>query len=97
MNYRIPEGKEKGKEKEWVVQETKAENFSTFWNEVATQIPDAKRVLSKTESNRKTPKYSVIKMAKIKNFRATRENTGLKYKKNYIRITKDLPYEMVQK
>ena len=43
-----------------------AENFPNLKKEIDTQIQEAQRVPNKINPNRPTPRYIIIKMAKVK-------------------------------
>ena len=65
MHNRIPEGKEKEKGMENILEEIMAENFPNL-KELAIKKQEAQRATNKLNPNRPTPKHSMIKMAKVK-------------------------------
>ena len=59
-----------------------AENFSNLKKETNLQVQEAQRVPNKINPNRPTPRYIIIKMAKVKQriLKAAREKQRVTYK-----------------
>jgi len=80
----VPEGEEREKGTEKIVQEIIAENFPNMGKEPLTQIQEAQRVLYKINSRRNTPRHILIKLTKIKDkekiLKAAREKKQVTYK-----------------
>ena len=67
----VPEGEEREKGTEKIVEEIIAENFPNMGKEPLTQIQEVQRVPYKINPRRNTPRHVLIKLTKIKD----RENT----------------------
>ena len=65
-----------------------AENFPSLKKETDIQVQKAKRVQNRMNSKRPTPRYIIIKMAKVKEkiLKASREKQRVIYKGIPIRI-----------
>ena len=61
--YRSQKEKKKGSEKTF--EEITGENFPNMGKEIATQVQEAQRVPYRINPRRNTPRYIVIKLAKI--------------------------------
>ena len=74
----VPEGEEREKGPEKIFEEIIVENFPNTGKEIATQVQEAQRVPGRINRRRNTPRYIVIKLAKIKDkeklLKAAREN-----------------------
>ena len=60
----VPEGVEKGPEK--IFEEIIAKNFPNMGKEIVNQVQEAQRVPGRINPRKNTPRYTVIKMTKIK-------------------------------
>uniref|UniRef100_A0A8D1CJV5 L1 transposable element RRM domain-containing protein n=1 Tax=Sus scrofa TaxID=9823 RepID=A0A8D1CJV5_PIG len=61
----VPEGEEREKETEKILQEIIPENFPNMRKEPLTQIQEAQRVPDKINPRRNTPRHIIIKLTKI--------------------------------
>ena len=94
----IPEGEEREKGRENVLQETIAENFPDLGEETEVQVQEAQRDPNKINLRRCTPRYTVIKMAKGRDnerISKQREKT-VTYKGNPIKLSADFSAEPLQ-
>ena len=73
----IPEGEEREKGIENVFEEIMAENIPNLKKETDTQVQEVQRVPNKMNPNRSIPRYTIIKMVKVKEriLKAAREKT----------------------
>ena len=62
----VPEGEEREKGPEKIFEEIIVENFPNIGKEIATQVQEVQRVPYRINLRRNTPRYIVIKVAKIK-------------------------------
>ena len=62
----MPEGEEKEQEIGNLFGKIMKENFPNLVKEVDMQVWEAQRVLSKMDTKRPTPRYTIIKMSKVK-------------------------------
>ena len=62
----VPEGEEREKGPEKIVEEIIVENFPNMGNEIATQVQEVQRVPYRINPRRNMPRHIVIKLAKIK-------------------------------
>ena len=62
----VPEGEEREKGPEKIIEEIIAENFPNMGKEIATQVQEAQRVPYRINPRRNTLRHIVIKLAKIK-------------------------------
>ena len=73
----VPEGEEREKGPEKILEEIIVEQFPNTGKEIATQVQEAQRVPYRINPRRNTPRHMVIKVAKIKDkeklLKATRE------------------------
>ena len=87
----IPEGKQKEKGIENIFEEIMTENFPNL-KRTDIKIQEAQRAPNKLNPNRPTPRYIIIKMAKIdkeKILKAAREKQSVNYKGTSIRLSAD--------
>ena len=94
---RLPE-EEREKRIEKVFEEIMAENFSNLKKETNLQVQEAQRVPNKINPNRPTPRYIIIKMAKVKQriLKAAREKQRVTYKWTSIRRSVGFSAETLQ-
>ena len=96
----VPEGEEREKGPEKILEEIIVENFPNMGKEIATQVQEAQRVPGRINPRRNTPRHVVIKWTKIKDkeksLKATREKQQITYKGIPIRLTADLSAENLQ-
>ena len=62
----VPEGEEREKGPEKILEEIIVENFPNMGKEIVTQVQEAQRVPYRINPRRNTLRYIVIKLAKIK-------------------------------
>ena len=74
-----------------------SENFLNL-RETAIKIQQAQRAKNKLNSNKTTPRRSIINMAKIKEriLKAAREKQSINYKRTPIRLSDDFSTETLQ-
>uniref|UniRef100_A0A5G2R3F5 L1 transposable element RRM domain-containing protein n=1 Tax=Sus scrofa TaxID=9823 RepID=A0A5G2R3F5_PIG len=91
----VPEGEEREKGTENIVQEIIAKNFPNMGKEPLTQIQE---VPYKTNPRRKTLRHILIKLTKMKEkiLKAAREKTQVTYKGTTIRLSADFSAETLQ-
>uniref|UniRef100_A0A8D0RHJ7 L1 transposable element RRM domain-containing protein n=1 Tax=Sus scrofa TaxID=9823 RepID=A0A8D0RHJ7_PIG len=94
---RIPEGEEKEKEVENIVEEIMSGNFPNL-KETDIKIQEAEVSPNKLNPNRPTPSHFIIKMAKVKEriLKAAREKQSVNYKGTPIRLSANLSTETLQ-
>nr|KAF6392465.1 hypothetical protein mPipKuh1_007679 [Pipistrellus kuhlii] len=83
-----------------VFQEIMTENFPEIEKKKPTQIQDARRVPSKINPRRQTPRHIIIKLAnnndKVRILKAARERQKVTYKGTPIRLATDFSTETYQ-
>ena len=62
----VPEGEEREKGPEKILEEIIVKNFPNMGKEIATQVQEAQRVPGRINPRRNTPRHIVIKLMKIK-------------------------------
>ena len=62
----MPEGKEKGQEIGYLLEQIMKENFPKFVKEIDMQVQEAQRVPIKLDPKRTTPRHIIIKMPSVK-------------------------------
>ena len=62
----VPEGEERKKVPEKIFEKIIAKNFPNLGKEIGTQVQEAQRVPGRINPRKNTPRYTVIKMTKIK-------------------------------
>ena len=62
----VPEGEEREKGPEKILEEIIAENFPNMGKEIVNQVQEAQRVPGRINARRNPPRYIVIKLTKIK-------------------------------
>ena len=62
----VPEGEEREKGPEKILEEIITENFPNMGKEIVNQVQEAQRVSSRKNPRRNTPRHIVIKLTKIK-------------------------------
>ena len=81
--------KEEKKEPEKIFEEIIVENIPNIGKEPLTQMQEVQRVPYKISPRRKTPRYTLIKLTKIKDkekiLKAARERKQITYKETQIR------------
>ena len=96
----VPEGKETEVDMENLFQEIMTENFPEIEKKKPTQIQDARRVPSKMNPRRQTPRHIIIKLAntndKVRILKAARERQKVTYKGTPIRLATDFSTETYQ-
>ena len=98
MHNRDPKRRTKRKGIKNVFEEIMAENFPNLKKETDIQVQEAQRVPNKMNLNRPTPRYIIIKMAKVKEriLKAAREKQRVNYRGTPIRLSADFSTEMWQ-
>ena len=61
----VPEGGERDKEPEEILEALIAENFPNMGKEIVTQVQEAQRVPGRINPRRNTPRHIVIKLTKL--------------------------------
>ena len=96
----VPEGEDRQKGPEKIVEEIIVENSPIMGKEIATQAQEVQRVPGRINSRRNTLRHIVIKLVKIKDkeklLKATREKQQITYKGTPIRLTADFSAETLQ-
>ena len=76
------------------------ENFPKMGKEIATQVPEIRRVPNRINPRQNTPGHTLIKLMKIKHkeeiLKAAKEKQQVTYKGNPIHLTADLSAEILQ-
>ena len=62
----VPEGEEREKGPEKILEESIVENFPNIGKEIATQVQEVQRVPGRINSRRNMPRHIVINLTKIK-------------------------------
>ena len=62
----VPEGKDKKKDHEKILEEIILENFPKMQKEIITQVQETQRVPNMINPRRNTPRHILIKLTKIK-------------------------------
>ena len=93
----IPEGVEKERGLEEILEQIVAENFPTLAKETSIRVQKAERTPPKVNDNRPTPRHVIVQFANIR-FKDTvlkvaRGKKILTYREKNIRITSDLSTE----
>ena len=93
----IPEEEEKKKGYEKIFEDIIVENFPNMEMEIVDQVQEAQGVPYRINPRRNTPRYTVIKLTKIKHkeriLKVAREKQQVTYKGNPICLTADLSAE----
>ena len=96
----VPEGEEREKGHEKILEEIIAEKFLNTGKEIVNQVQEAQRVPGRINPRRNTPRHIVIKVTKIKVrdkiLKATREKQHITYKGTPIRLSADFSTETLQ-
>ena len=96
----IPEEEEKKKGYEKIFEEIIVEIFPNMEGEIVNQVQETQRVPYKVNPRRNKPRYTLIKLAKIKHkeimLKTAWEKQQLTYKGNPIHLTSDLSAETLQ-
>uniref|UniRef100_A0A8D1V591 L1 transposable element RRM domain-containing protein n=1 Tax=Sus scrofa TaxID=9823 RepID=A0A8D1V591_PIG len=96
----VPEGEEREKETEKIIQEIIAENFPHMGKEPLTQIREAQLVPYKINPGRNTLRHIIIKPTKIKDkekiLKAARGKKQVTYRGTPIRLSADFSAETLQ-
>ena len=96
----VPEGKDKKKDHEKILEEIILENFPKMQKEIITQVQETQRVPNMINPRRNTPRHILIKLTKTKHkeqiLKAAREKQQITHKGIPIRITTDLSIETLQ-
>ena len=72
----VPEGEEREKGPEKILEEIIVKNFPNMGKEIATQVQEAQRVPYRINPRRNTLRHIVIKLAKIKDKEIIESNKG---------------------
>ena len=94
----VPEGEQREGDRK-IFQEIIAKNFPHMGKEPLTQIQEAQQEPYKINPRRKTPRYILIKLTKIKdkeNLESTREEKQVTHKGTLIRLSADFSAETLQ-
>ena len=73
-----------------------AENFPNLKKETDIQVQEAQRVPNKMNPTRPTSRHIVIKMAKVKDSKATSKKQRFNYKGTPIKLSPDFSTETLQ-
>ena len=96
----MPEGKEEEQEIENLFEKIMKVNFPNLVKEIDLQFQEAQGVLNKLDPKRSTPRYIIIKMAKVKDkeriLKAARGKETVTYKGVPIRLSADFSKETLQ-
>ena len=96
----VPEGAEKARGPEYVLEQTTDANFPNLRSKTGIQIPEIERSPLNINKNRSTPRHLIVKLANSKDkekiLKATREKKSLTFMGRSIRITSDLSTETWQ-
>ena len=96
----VPEGEEREKGPEKILEEIIAENFPNMGKEIVNQVQEAQRVSSRKNPRRNTPRHIVIKLTKIKYkdkiLKATREKQQITYRETPIRLSANFSTEILK-
>ena len=96
----MPEEKRERRGQKKIFQEIIAENFPNMGKEPLTQIQEAQQEPYKINPRRKTPRYILIKLTKIKDkekiLKAAREKKQITYKGTPIRLSADFSTKALQ-
>ena len=72
----VPEGEEREKGPEKILEEIIAEKFPNMGKEIINQVQEAQRVPVRINPRRNTPRHTVIKLTKIKDRDKTLKEQG---------------------
>ena len=96
----VPEGKEREKVPEKILEEIITENFPNMGKETLSEVQEVQRVPYRINSRRNTPRHILIKLTKVKDKekieKTTREKQQITYKGIPIRLTADFSAETLQ-
>jgi len=96
----IPEGVERERGLEGILEQIIAENFPNLGKETSIHVQEAERTLPKTNKNRPIPRYIIVKLANLRAkaaiLRAARGKRFLTYGGRNIRIMSNLSTETWQ-
>ena len=96
----VPEGEDKKKGHEKILEEIIAEKFPKMGKEIATQVQVTQRLPNRINPRRNTPRHILIKIMKIKHkgqiLKAAGEKQQITHKGIPIRITADFSIETLQ-
>uniref|UniRef100_A0A8C6BD19 L1 transposable element RRM domain-containing protein n=1 Tax=Monodon monoceros TaxID=40151 RepID=A0A8C6BD19_MONMO len=94
----VPEGEEREKGPEKILEEIIVENFPNMGKEIVTQVQEAQRLPYRINPRRNTLRHIVIKLAKIKDKQKLlkAEKQQITYKGILIKLTADLSAETLQ-
>ena len=96
----VPEEEKKKKVNKKIFEEIIVENLPNMEKEIVNQIQEARRVPSRRNPRRNTPRHILIKLTKTKHkeriLKAAREKQQVTYKGNPIGLTVDLSGEILQ-
>lgn len=89
-----PQKEKKEKGTDTLFKEIIAESFPNLGRETDIQVQEAQRVSNKVNPNRPTPRYTVIKMAKVKE--TILKKIRVSYKRNPLRLSADVSSATLQ-
>ena len=95
----VPEGEDKKKGHEKILEKIKVENFHKMGKEIATQVQEIQRIQNRINPRQNTPRHILIKLTKIKHkeqILKAREKQQITHNGIPIRITADLSIETLQ-
>ena len=96
----VPEGEKREKGADNILEDIIAEKFLNLEKETDIQVREGQRVPYRMNPKRTIPRYTVIKMAKIKDkeriLKAAREKQHVTYKGTPIRLSSDFFAETLQ-
>ncbi|XP_077018145.1 uncharacterized protein C6orf141 homolog isoform X1 [Tamandua tetradactyla] len=96
----VPEGEEKGKGGEKLMEEIITENFPTLMKDLNLQIQEVQRTPKRIDPNRRSPRHLLVRMSEVKEkeriLKAAREKQSVTYKGNPIRLCVDFSAETME-
>ena len=96
----VPEGEEKGKGAEAIIEEIINENFPSLMKDIKLQIQEAQRTPNRRDMKRPTLRYLIIRLSNVKDkeriLKAAREKQSITYKGSLIRLCADLSAETME-
>ena len=96
----IPEGEERGKGAERVIEDIFTENFPTLIKDRKLEIQEVQRTPNRIDPNRPTPRHLLVRLSNVKDkeriLKAAREKQSITYKGKSIRLCTDFSAETME-
>ena len=96
----VPEGEEKGKGAEAIIEEIINENFPSLMKDIKLQIQEMQHTPNRRDMNRPMPRHLIIRLSNVKDkeriLKAAREKRSITYKGSLIRLCADLSAETME-